>query len=654
MKGALSSFDVFAIARELKRLEGARINKVFQIGKDALRIQLNLPGAGRKDLLLEAGRGIYVAEHPAPAPPSPSTFAMALRKHLGGAVMEGIEQVAFDRIVEIKLRKGEGRFYLLAELFGKGNIILADGDRKIIALLRTERYRDRALVPKSVYRYPPQRRDPIVASAEDLLAAITSSPADLVRSLAVDLGFGGLYAEEICLRSGLRKEKIGVTPDEAKAIHSAIQELLGGLERDKPRTIMDDGEVIAVSPIALRSYEGKRQVENDSFSGALEAYFSTAKGRALKEEVSKDYSAKLNKLKARLDEQERALEKLREEDRTHRAMGDFVYSNLSQVQEILYAIGSARERFSWDEMSSLIKAGEEPSLSKVKKLLPREGAVVVELEGRELRLDVRRSAAENAEQFYAKSKKAKARTAGAEKAGEETLKEMELLEREVPAVEPMATPEQRAKKKRWYEKFRWFFSSDGFLVLGGRDAASNEVLVKRHMQAGDVFVHADIHGAPAVVIRAEGNEVAPTTIQEAFDFAAAYSKAWKHRVFGVDVYWVKPEQVSKRAEHGEYVTKGAFIIRGKKNLGKGKVEIAVGIKMDEGVEVIGGPTSAVEKQSSYFVKIIPGKKSSQEVAQEIKTKSIEKAKAEDREKVSAIAPEEIQAFLPSGGSEVAG
>ncbi len=654
MKVSLSSFDVLAVARELRQLEGARINKVFQVGKDALRIQISLPTVGRKDLLIEAGRGAYIAEHPAPAPRSPSTFAMTLRKHLGGAVVEGVSQVAFDRILEVKFRRAADSYYLIAELFGKGNIVLADGERRIVAILRVESYRDRELAPKKIYQYPPQRPDPMLASADDLQAAINSSTTDLVRALALDLGFGGLYAEEICLRSGLKKDKIGLTHDEAQALHRVVQELREALERDKPRTMMDDGEIVAVSPITLKLYEGKRQVEHDSFSVALEAYFSSTQKRALEEEVSKDYSEKLSKLRARLEEQEKALEKMREEEKNHRAMGDFIYSNLSQMQEILDAIAKARKKFSWDELASNIKEGREPLLSKVNRLLPKEGAVMMELDGRELRLDVRRSATENADQFYAKSKKAKAKTAGAEKARYETLKEMELLEREAtaPSPEPIAAAEHREKKRQWYEKFRWFFSSDGFLVLGGRDAASNEVLVKRHMQAGDLFVHADIHGAPAVVIRAEGKEVSPSTIQEAFDFAAAYSKAWKHRVYGLDVYWVKPEQVSKRAEHGEYVAKGAFIIRGRKNFGKGKMEIAVGIKTDDMVEVFGGPTSAIEKQSNYFVKIIPGKKSSAEVAQEIKAKLLGKAREEDREKISAVALEEIQAFLPGGGSEL--
>ncbi|NOZ76289.1 MAG: DUF814 domain-containing protein, partial [Euryarchaeota archaeon] len=197
-----------------------------------------------------------------------------------------------------------------------------------------------------------------------------------------------------------------------------------------------------------------------------------------------------------------------------------------------------------------------------------------------------------------------------------------------------------------------------FLVLGGRDASSNEVLVKRYMEDSDIFVHAEIHGAPAVVIKTEGREVPETTIQEAFDFAASYSRAWRHSVFSLDVYWVRPEQVSKTTEHGEYVTKGAFIIRGRRNFGKGVVGLAIGVRLEDGetpvARVIGGPPAPIEKEGRYPVHIIPGRMKSQEVARQIKARWLDEAREELRGALEAVSLEDIQEFLPPGGSELKG
>src|SRR5690606_27678794 len=136
---------------------------------------------------------------------------------------------------------------------------------------------------------------------------------------------------------------------------------------------------------------------------------------------------------------------------------------------------------------------------------------------------------------------------------------------------------KRVKREmKWFEKFRWFLSSDGFLVLGGRDAGTNEIVVKRHMEPRDIYLHSDIHGAPSVIIKSQGKEIPETTIQEAAVFAASFSSAWTRGFSSLDVYWVHPEQVSKTPKSGEFVARGAFIIRGSRNYIRGvPLKIAV-------------------------------------------------------------------------------
>jgi predicted ribosome quality control (RQC) complex YloA/Tae2 family protein len=113
-----------------------------------------------------------------------------------------------------------------------------------------------------------------------------------------------------------------------------------------------------------------------------------------------------------------------------------------------------------------------------------------------------------------------------------------------------------------FEKFYWFISSDNYIVLGGRDQQQNDLLVKRHLRSGDLYVHADLHGATSVIIKnPTGNEVPPRTLQEAGLLACTHSAAWEAKV-PAPAYWVKHDQVSKTAPTGEYITTGAFMIRG--------------------------------------------------------------------------------------------
>ncbi|CAN0421179.1 unnamed protein product, partial [Hapterophycus canaliculatus] len=60
---------------------------------------------------------------------------------------------------------------------------------------------------------------------------------------------------------------------------------------------------------------------------------------------------------------------------------------------------------------------------------------------------------------------------------------------------------QVARKVYWFEKFNWFITSENFLVLSGRNAQQNEVVVKKYLRPGDIYVHADLHGAASCVVR---------------------------------------------------------------------------------------------------------------------------------------------------------
>ena len=100
------------------------------------------------------------------------------------------------------------------------------------------------------------------------------------------------------------------------------------------------------------------------------------------------------------------------------------------------------------------------------------------------------------------------------------------------------------------------------------------------MKQGDRYAHADIIGAPSCIIKNIDvyNKQIPInekTLNEACIFSACYSKAWS-QYSEVQSYWVLPEQVSKTPQSGEYVPKGGFIIRGKRNYCKCKLEMAIG------------------------------------------------------------------------------
>jgi predicted ribosome quality control (RQC) complex YloA/Tae2 family protein len=216
----------------------------------------------------------------------------------------------------------------------------------------------------------------------------------------------------------------------------------------------------------------------------------------------------------------------------------------------------------------------------------------------EIELDMRRSVPDNAKDFYERAKKMRGKLEGMEKAIATSKKKLESAA-DVIVEEPAMR--KRAERK-WYEKFRWFTSSDGFLVLGGRDATTNEILVKKHLEPGDLVFHAQIQGAPFFIVKNPDNrEIPETTLRQAAQAAASYSKAWGRGMGSVDVYSVRPEQVSKSPPAGEYLPKGAFMVYGEKTWHKG-IEVKAAVGLAEG-SVIGGPPEAVAAQTKAYVQV---------------------------------------------------
>jgi predicted ribosome quality control (RQC) complex YloA/Tae2 family protein len=271
-------------------------------------------------------------------------------------------------------------------------------------------------------------------------------------------------------------------------------------------------------------------------------------------------------------------------------------------------------------------------------------------------IDPRKTIPENAQHYYEEAKKAQRKVEGAKVALEETRKKIAELEETQKLLEEessQTTPEKKERKERkWFDAFRSFASSDGFLVVGGRDASSNESLIKKHMEKDDIIFHADVQGAPFFVIKnPEGKEIPETTRAEAAAAAASYSKAWQAGWGSCDVYYVTSEQVTKTTKAGEYIAKGAFMIYGTKNWFRGTaLTLAIGFDTHEGI--VWGPASAIEKKMRS-VKIIPGDKKSKELAEEIKKTFLRAAGKEEAEKIKSIKLDDIQRLIPAGRGRLA-
>ncbi len=290
-------------------------------------------------------------------------------------------------------------------------------------------------------------------------------------------------------------------------------------------------------------------------------------------------------------------------------------------------------------------AEAEAALARARTEGSQEREVAVRLGERSVPLLLDRPLQGSAQVLYDESKRLQSKLQGARTALVETLARLAQAPTAIPPSPSTETPSARARKRRWFERYRWFLSSEGAIVIAGRDAASNDLVVRRHLRPGDLYLHADLHGAASVIIKRPDPgrpAVTEVTIREAAQWAVAFSKAWRAGLASASAFWVQPEQVSKSPNTGEFVAKGAWVIEGAKNVLKDlPLELGIGTVTYEDHELwTVAPPSTFAVRGGLRVLLTPGE---------------ERARSERESELArelGISRSLLQSLLPAGGITV--
>lgn len=366
----MTSLDVLFAINELRNLIGGQIQKVYQSGK-AVWFEVFLPAKGSFTLRFGPGK-IFITEYKRAAPEIPENFAMFCRKHVQGQRVTDVRQHGFDRIVEFETEKA----VIIFEMFSKGNVIVCDKAKKILMPLDVQIWKDRRIVPRSPYTYPPEVVNPFKLTQAELYNILAQSSKDLVRLLAVDLSLSGLYAEEVCARAQIDKNKLcrNVNDNETLAVYEAIHSLIKQFE---PRLVFEDSKIVDAVPFEMIVYKNKRVEKISTFMHALdEAFTREAVGEA-EIESTKVTGGKLAKLERIADEQRTAIEKLKQKTEDSRTKAEVIIKNIDMVEKIINGLHAARAAGqNWAQIKKQVGA-------PIKEIRERKGIVRVELSSRD-------------------------------------------------------------------------------------------------------------------------------------------------------------------------------------------------------------------------------------------------------------------------------
>ncbi len=715
-KRELSSVDLSAFVSEMGAYEGAVLDKAYLYGEDLVRLKLRDFDRGRLELLIEVGeqkRAHLAAPERVPdAPGRPPDFARMLRNRISGANLVGVEQFGFDRILEFHFEREDQDTTVVAELFGDGNVAVLDANRTVIDCLDVVRLQSRTVAPGSQYEFPASRVNPLSIDEASFHARMDDSDTDLVRTLATQLNLGGLYAEELCTRAGVEKTRSidAATDADYAALYDVIDELRADLSAGvfDPRVYYEDpdneseaedgggddsgetGDPVDATPFPLqeREREGLIPEAHDTFNDALDVYFHERREAEREagdgEPDRPDFEAEIAKQKRIIDQQAGAIENFEEQAAVEREKAEALYAEYDLVDEILSTVQNAREAgHGWAAIEERLSEAAEngvPGAGAVQGVVPENGLVTVELGDHTIDLDPTEGVEKNANRLYNEAKRIENKKAGAETAIENTREELAELkerretwnDRDEEATGRDGEGESEAdvdwlaresipvrETEEWYERFRWFHTTDGYLVLGGRNADDNEALVKKYLERGDRFFHAQASGAPVTILKAAGPsepaqeiDFPESSLEQAAQFAVSYSSVWKAGRYAGDAYMVSPDQVSKTPESGEYIEKGSFVIRGDRTYFEDTaVGCAVGIRCEPRTQVIGGPPDAITGRAETTIEVEPGEFAQADAAKRIYREFRERFS--DTGFVRKVAsPDLIGEFLPPGGSRI--
>ncbi|EKX72725.1 hypothetical protein BEWA_012840 [Theileria equi strain WA] len=351
----------------------------------------------------------------------------------------------------------------------------------------------------------------------------------------------------------LRKEVLRLTSSDSTIGGYLFKAQNGEYDDFSPFEIKADGEFFA------------------DYNEALDAFFTKSE---IKKEEKKVVDKKPTKLKKIKLDQDRREGKLIDEIKVLQTDIEILQENIDLVDKCLNLIRTLiATGASWKDIQDQIeiqKTLKHPIAQRIAKIdIPNQIVTFAgdpnDKSGPEIEYGL--SCHQNLEKMYSKKKKLESKLERTKIGREFALKKVNKeKEKEQTQVKGPTHKITTLRKRFWFEKFYWFITSDGYLVLGGRDALQNEILVKKYLTKGDLYFHADIHGASSCILKNPGQvaEIPQTSIDQGGCFAVCHSNAWNQK-FMVPSWWVYHHQVSKTPPTGEFVPQGSFVIRGKKN-----------------------------------------------------------------------------------------
>jgi predicted ribosome quality control (RQC) complex YloA/Tae2 family protein len=629
------------------------VSNINAITRSSLFLRLHHPM--QEDIMFVLStRGIWITRLKFKPVEENNSLESIAQKELERAKMESIEQVGSERIVSLKFRHPDGKVRIVVgEFFGDGNLIICNEDMHIIGILNPIQVRHRTLSVGLRYVYPPARGIDVFNITLDQMLSLRDGAKnlDVLRWIGRNISMPRKFVEEVINRTGIQVDKHAaqLSNDEVSKIYDTVKNIVNevstGGKNHEPIVIMLNDKPEEALPIITQEAAAAAKMIRKNNNIKKVASYMDAVDEVLSNEIM-DIGRSSRTIE--LDKQIAVLEHDLEEQ--------------NKAKETVLQKAAAIRKLAGELMGLSYQGSDgiaDVLATNSAALVTEKGIRYIEVAG-EL-VEMQSSLPKASSMLFARAKEMERGNASIEEAHGKILAQIEKLKSETAAIHRKVIVKEQISRE-WYERYRWFITSDGLLVIGGRDASSNSALIRKHLTEHDIVFHAEVHGSPFFIIK---NAAAFTTTQEATinsslrqvaQATISFSRAWKDGLSSADAYWVMPEQVKKGAPTGQFLPKGSFVIEGKRNYLKGvELRLAIGImQLNNRETLLCGPEEAIKKRSIFYAVLLQGGMDPMNAAKKVKSEFVRIAGDNTRiaESIKRISLDEFVRALPTGQSRL--
>ena len=613
-----------------EQVHGYYVSNIYGITKDSILFKLH--HTEKSDLFMMVSTyGVWLTKVKIDQI-EPNRLLKRLRSDLLRLKLKKIEQIGAERIAYFTFEGFGKEFVLVGEFFGDGNILLCSNEMKILALQHSIEVRHRKLSVGLEYVVPPNNGLDIFNIVQSDFDELKTTDLVAAKWFGRTLGLPKKYVEGVFDIANVDGKKIGnlLTDEEIKIIFETTRKIVTDVITGNHEAIIVKNEKTEVLPVKLGKLNGEITPAS-SFIDGLDTVFTeniVSKGKSIQSSSS---DKKIKELQTQISEQQKAIETVKERSK-----------NVTNVANSLYQM-----------ISSGIISIEDSSAQEIlatnnAKLTSEKGISLIVVQDEKIKINTKSPLQSIASVLFNEAKKQSGAIKSIEDIKLKTEKKLEKLQNKTESEQDIMMVTE-IRKKNWYERYRWFNSSDEFLVVGGRDAASNSAVVRKHLGKNDKIFHADIFGSPFFIIK-DAENAPDTSMNEVAHATVCFSRAWREGLYGVKAYWVHPEQVKKSAPSGEFLPKGSFTIEGQRNfINPGNLILAVGIiPQEDGYALTCGPPETIKKNSICYAIIEPHGLEMVDAAKKIR---IEFSKIHE-EITKKISIDDFVRVMPAGKSQI--